>query len=207
MSINIYLGEDQLLPDGSGIGFYGDDGFNSPVLIGEYNGRSFVTNEDGSEEGFECNNIKKISTSGLIYGQTGSGITLTSLPNTLATFNIRFEYSTQVRTLSGRLYVFDGSLSGTTPNIDNDPSGLTAYCAEIRHVSEIQDDDGLGDSTWQDIHGSTYLDVVSSPGTSGLRPNGSLTQDTRHDWYIAMSCTPEEFGDKQFAMYFETEFI
>jgi hypothetical protein len=207
MSISVYLGEDQLLPDSSGIGFYGDDGFGAPILIGGYNGRTFVTNSDGTIEGFECNNIKKISSSGLIYGQTGSGITLTSLPNTLATFNIRFEYPSSVRTLSGKLYIFDGSLSGTVPNINNDPSGLTCYCAEIRHSSEIQDDIGIGDSNWTDTHGSTFLNLISSPGTSGLRPNGSLTLDTRHDWYVAISATPYEFGDKQFAMYFETEFL
>jgi len=207
MSVDIYLGEDQVLPDGSGVGFYGDDGFGAPILIGEYNGRTFVTDSDGDDEGFECNNIKKVSSSGLIYGQTGSGITLTSLPNTLASINIRFEHGSSVRTLSSRLYVFDGTLSGSMPNIDNDPSGLTCYCAEIRHNSEIQDDNGLGDTAWFDTHGSTYLDLISSPGTSGLRPNGSLTSDTRHDWYVAMSATPDEFGDKEFGMYFETEFL
>jgi len=207
MSVDIYLGEDQVLPDGSGVGFYGDDGFGSPILIGEYNGRTFVTDTEGSDDGFECNNIKKISSSGLIYGQTGSGMTLTSLPNTLASINIRFEHTSSVRTLSSRLYVFDGTISGSTPLIDNDPSGLTCYCAEIRHNSEIQDDNGLGDTLWFDTHGSTYLDLISSPGTSGLRPNGSLTLDTRHDWYVAISATPEEFGDKQFGMYFETEFL
>lgn len=207
MSISIYLGEDQLLPDGSGIGFYGDDGFGAPVIIGEYPGRTFVTNQIGTDPGFEGNNNKKISSSGLIYGQTGSGITLTSLPNTLASFNIRFEYPASVRTLSGKLYIFDGTTTSGTPNIDNDPSGLTCYCAEIRHNGDVQDDNGLGDNLWADTHGSTYLELISSPGTSGLRPNGSLTQDTRHDWYVAISPTPDEFGDKQFAVYFETEFL
>jgi len=207
MSVSIYLGENQLLPDGSGIGFYGDDGFGSPVLIGQFNGRTFVTNSVGTEEGFECNNIKRISSSGLIHGQTGSGIKLTDLPNTLASLNIRFEHPSSVRTLSAKVYIYDGSISGTTPNINNDPSGLTCYCAEIRHPSEVQDDVGLGDSTWIDTHGSTFLNLISSPGTSGLRPNGSLTLDTRHDWYVAISVTPEEFGDKQFGLYFETEFL
>jgi len=43
MSVDIYLGEDQVLPDGSGVGFYGDDGFGAPILIGEYNGRTLYT--------------------------------------------------------------------------------------------------------------------------------------------------------------------
>ena len=207
MSVSIYVGEDQLLPSNSGLGFYGDDGFNAPILIGAYNGRTFVTNQDGTIEGFECNNNKKISTSGVINGQTGSGIQLISLPNNLSTINIRFEYPTEVGTLSGKFYIFDGTLTSGVPNINNDPSGLTCYCAEIRHQSVIQDSDGLGDTDWVDTHGSTYLDLISSPGTSGLRPLGSLTTDIRHDWYVAISSTPVQFGNKQFAMYFETEFL
>lgn len=207
MSISIYVGEDQLLPSSSGLGFYGNDGFGAPILIGEYNGRTFVTNQNGIIEGFECNNNKKISTTGVINGQTGSGISLISLPNNLSTINIRFEYPSEVRTLSGKFYIFDGIVVSGIPSIDNDPSGLVCYCAEIRHPSVIQDPDGLGDTDWIDVHGSTFLELISAPGTSGLRPLGSLTSDIRHDWYVAMSATPFQFGDKQFAMYFETEFL
>jgi hypothetical protein len=207
MSINIYVGEDELLVTTSGIGFYGSDGFSSPVMIGEYNGRTFVTSTDGSIEGFECNNNKKTSVSGVINGQSGSGINLINLPNELATVNIRFENTTAVRTLNAKLYIFDGSLSGSTPNIDNDPTGLTCYCAEIRHTNPVQAADGLGDDEWFNTHGSTYLAMVSSPGSGGFRPGGSLTTDTRHDWFAAISCTPFTYGDKVFALYFECEFL
>jgi hypothetical protein len=207
MSISIYVGEDQLLSSSSGLGFYGDDGFNAPILIGAYNGRTFVTNQSGTTEGFECNNNKKISTSGVINGQTGLGIQLISLPNNLSSINIRFEYPTEVRTLSGKFYIFDGTVTSGIPNIENDPSGLTCYCAEIRHQNTVQDADGIGDSEWIDVHGSTYLETISSPGISGLRPLGSLTTDIRHDWFIALSATPFQFGNKQFGLYFETEFL
>lgn len=207
MSISIYVGEDQLLPSSSGLGFYGNDGFNAPILIGEYNGRTFVTNQSGTIQDFECNNNKKISTTGVINGQTGSGISLISLPNNLASINIRFEYPTEVRTLTGKFYIFDGTITSGVPNINNGPSGLTCYTAEIRHQNVIQDPDGIGDVNWLDTQGSTYLELISSPGTSGLRPDGSSTLDTRHDWYIALSATPVLFGNKQFSMYFETEFL
>jgi len=207
MSISVYVGEDQLLPSSSGLGFYGNDGFGAPILIGAYNGRTFVTDQNGIIEGFECNNNKKISTTGVINGQTGLGIQLISLPNNLATINIRFEYLSEVRTLTSKFYIFDGTTTSGTPNINNDPSGLVCYCAETRHQSVIQNPDGLGDADWVDVHGSTFLELISSPGTSGLRPNGSLTFDTRHDWFIALSATPNTFGNKQFSMYFETEFL
>jgi hypothetical protein len=208
MSVSIYVGEDQLLPSTSGLGFYGNDGFGESILIGEYNGRMFVTNASGTEEGFECNNNKYLNTSGVIYGQTGNGIQLISLPNSLATINVRFEYVTEVKTLAGRFYIFDGTLDvDDIPMTGNPPSGLTCYTAETRHQTETQIPDGIGDTDWLDTQGSTYLEVISSPGTSGLRPNGSNTLDTRHDWYIAMTATPFQFGNKQFAMYFETEFL
>jgi len=207
MSLSIYVGEDQLLPSTSGIGFFGEDGFGSPVLIGEYQGRTFVTNSSGTIEGFECNNNRFVSLSGVINGQDGSGITLTSLPNRLATINIRLETPNVVRTLNGRFYIFDGTFNGSNPNIDNDPSGLTCYCAEIRHTSDIQDDDGVGDTEWFDTHGSTFLATISSPGSGGFRPDGSLTLDTRHDWYISITVTPIQFGNKEFGMYFEVEYL
>lgn len=207
MSISIYVGEDQLLPSNSGLGFYGNDGFNAPILIGAYNGRTFVTNQDGTIEGFECNNNKKISTTGVINGQTGSGIQLISLPNNLSSINIRFEYPTEVRTLASKFYIFDGTVISGVPSIDNDPSGLVCYCAEIRKQNVIQEADGLGDTDWISIHGSTFLELISSPGTSGLRPLGASTLDIRHDWFIALSATPNTFGNKQFSMYFETEFL
>jgi hypothetical protein len=42
---------------------------------------------------------------------------------------------------------------------------------------------------------------------SGLRPNGDLTIDSRHDWFLAISCTPYTPGDKQFAMLVEMEYL
>lgn len=74
MSISIYVGEDQLLPSTSGLGFYSSDGFGTNILIGQYNGRTFVTNSNGTIEGFECNNNRKINTSGVINGQTGKSV-------------------------------------------------------------------------------------------------------------------------------------
>jgi len=208
MSVSIYVGEDQLLISTSGLGFYGNARFNDPILIGEYNGRMFVTNSSGTVEGFECNNNKYLNTSGVIYGQTGSGIQLISLPNNLATLNIRFEYASDVQTLSGKFYIFDGTFDvDDAPNISNAPSGLTCYTAEIRHQDTTQTPNGLGDTNWLDTQGVTYLETISSPGTSGLRPDGANTLDTRHDWYVAMSATPFQYGNKQFAFYFETEFL
>lgn len=206
--IAIYAGEDQMLVDEYGLGFFGDGGFGAPISLNEYNGRTFLTDASGVEEGFECNNNKRASTTGVIHGQAGSGISLVSLPNTLATINVRFTNSFSVRTQSAKFYVYDGtSTIYDVVNYDNDPSGLTCYCAQIRHTNESQEADGLGDTNWQDIHGATYLSLVSSPGASGFRPDGSFTSDARHDWYVAISPTPTHPGNKMFGMYFELEYL
>lgn len=209
MSIELYAGEDQLVPEGFGLGFFGDGGFGFPVSIGEFQGRTFVTNASGTSENFEVNNNKKISNTEVVYGQEGSGITLTALPNILATANFRFEHPTSdsVQTQNARLYIYDGSSTGGTPNKTTEQPGIEFWAAEIRHQDEIQVDNGLGDSAWQEINGSVFLELIDSPGTSGIRPDGIFTTDSRHDWYIAMSVSPSEFGDKQFGMVFELEFL
>lgn len=206
--VDIYLGEDVLLTAGFGVGFFGDGGFGAPILIGAFNGHTFVTDTSGALEGFEANNNKRLDASRVIHGQQGSGINLTQLPNSLATINLRFENAEEVTTNSPQLYVFDGSFDGSgIPNFTTAQTGLVMWCAQIRHTTEEQIDNGLGDSAWLNINGATFLSLVTSPGTLGLRPGGSFTSDTRHDWYVAMSCTPSELGDKAFGLYFETEFL
>lgn len=205
--LNLYVGEDQLVPTGSGIGFFGNGGFGAAISVGGFNGRTFVVNPSGTIDGFEANNNQRSSSSGVIQGQSGSGISLVSLPNTLATLNIRFTHTQVVNTQNVLFFVYDGTLTGGVPNKNNDPSGLTAYCAEIRHNDERQIANGLGDSVWLDTHGATSLPLIDSPATSGLRPLGASSVDTRHDWYVSMSVSPTQFGDKFFGILLETEFL
>jgi len=209
-TLSLFVGEDQLLVLPSGIGFYGPGGFNKPISIGLFNERTFVTNASGNTQGFEGNNNKFFdapgwgtspsAVSGVIHGQSGSGIALISLPDRLATLNARFEHTTAVQVQNPKFIVFDGD------DIANDPSGLVAFTAEVRHNSDLQLPNGLGDTIWQDTKGSTVLDLISSPGTLGKRPNGSLTTDIRHDWYIAVSIQPTTPNDKIFGFSITLEF-
>ena len=209
-TLGLFIGEDQLLVLPSGIGFYGPGGFNGPITIGNFNDRTFVTNAAGNIQGFEANNNKffdapgwgtaPAAVSGVIHGQTGSGIALISLPDRLATINARFEHTSAVQIQNPKFIVFDGS------NIVNDPSGITVFTAEIRHNSDVQNPIGLGDTVWQDTKGSTVLDLISSPGTLGKRPSGPVTTDVRHDWYIAVSVQPQTPNDKIFGFSITLEF-
>jgi len=205
-TLGLHIGEDQLLVLPSGIGFYGPGGFDGPITIGDFNNRTFVTNTTGDIQGFEANNNKYFAgtapaaVSGVIHGQTGSGIALISLPDRLATINARFEHTTAVQVQNPKFIVFDGS------SIENDPSGIIVYTAEIRHNSDIQNPVGLGDAVWQDTKGATVLNLISSPGTLGKRLSGPLTTSIRHDWYIAVSVQPQTPNDKIFGFSITLEF-
>jgi hypothetical protein len=210
-AISIYVGEGTMLPSASGIGFYGDGGFDSPVALGEFQGRVFMTDPSGTVEGEELDNCRLLAAgswsgvngvSGVILGQTGDGIPLRNVPNRSATLNIRFLADFACRTQNTRVMVGDRNAPGSSP------SGLRAYGAEIRHQSLVQESGGLGDASWVPLAGSgSYLTCVSCPGTSGVRPDGEFTLDVQHDWYIALSCTPTQPGDLvSFAVWVDLEY-
>jgi len=201
--VNVYIAETDIkIDNGEALGFYGYNGFGSPLSLNEFNGRTFVTNIAGSIAYEECDNCRRTSASGVIIGQTGSGINLQNLPNYLATINLRFTHPQPVLIQNARLIVFDGSDTG------NAPTGLNVYGAEIIHTSKLQTDTGTGDSVWTLMQGSvTQLNLVDSPGTSGISPLGPATTDTRHDWYVALSASPTTPGDKTFSFRIDLEYI
>lgn len=202
--ISFYAGEGNSIANlsSSGIGFYGDGGFGYSIPIGSYNGRSFITDSTGTSQGAEIDNCKYQSTSGVIVGQTGSGITLLSLPNYLATLNVRFTNSSAVKVQNAKAYGYDRYSK------NNNPSGVTLYAAQIIHPSIVQTATGSGDSLWVNIKGSgTTLGLAASPGTSGLSPNGPNTSDTQHDWYLALTASPTSVGAKEFGLYVELEYL
>jgi len=201
--INIYIAENDVdIGTGESLGFFGPDGFGDPLSINECNGRTFITNVSGSVEYVECDNCRKISSSGVIVGQTGTGIDLINLPNYLTTINLRFTHPQAVLIQNAQLIAFDGS------DIINAPTGLDVYGAETIHTSRLQTDTGIGDTNWTQMQGSgQVLNLVDSPGTSGLSPLGPATTSIRHDWYCALSVAPTIPGDRQFALRMELEYI
>lgn len=208
-TLELYAGEDTLVPTTSGLGFFGDVGFDSAIAIGTYNGHTFVTNASGTVESFECNNNKFDGISGVIHAQEGS-LSLVELPNELATINIRFTHGTAVFAQQAKLYVFDGTFTGSIANKTIPADNLTFQVAEIRHRSRLQTiESPYSDDVWSDIStsGSNFIAVVNSPGLNGVREAGFEELSTQHDWYIALTCTPTQLGDKVFGMTFELEYL
>lgn len=201
--IDMYIAENDVKIDaGEVLGFFGQNGFGDPLSLNEFNGRTFVTNSSGSISYEECDNCLRISSSGVIIGQTGSGINLINLPNYLTTVNLRFTHPQAVLVQNAKLIAFDG-ISEL-----NDPVGIDIYAADIIHTSRFQSDTGTGDSTWTKIAGSgQQLNMIDSPGTSGISPLGPATSDIRHDWYIALSVSPTTPSNKNFSLRVDLEFI
>jgi hypothetical protein len=200
-AIGFYAGEDYNL-NGSGLGFFGD-GFGVSLVVGDYNTRTFITNSVGTLEGPEVDNIKYTHANSGIIGQSGSGVLLTQIPNDKATLNIRFTHTVAVKTTNAEFRIYDRN------NINNPASGVTTRVAEIIHPDTVQTNNGSGDTSWIAAGGSgTVVGLVASPGVSGLSPSGINTTATRHDWYLAISATPQSIGSKtDFGGYLQTEYL
>lgn len=190
---------------GSGLGFYGDSGFGASVAVGAYQGRTFVTNSNGNTNGWEANNIKYLNSGSGIIGQTGSGVGVANIPNSLATLNIRFTYDSAVKVQNAKCYFYD------RVSINNNPSGVTVKAIEIIHPSLSQLEVGSGDTTWVTPAGTGItLDLAPSPGVSGFYAgNGANSQwyDTRHDWFVGISASPNSIASKTFALWCSLEYL
>jgi len=187
---------------GSGLGFYGA-GFGNSVAVGAYQDTTFITNSNGTTQGPQVDNIKfKDSASGII-NSASSGVALTAIPNYLSTLNIRFTHTSAVKTQNAKLRIYDRT------SVDNPASGVTTKVAELIHPDTVQNNNGSGDTSWNTPTGSSVImDLVASPGISGQRPNGSETTATDHDWYTAISASPDSIGSKTlYGLYFECEYL
>jgi len=197
-----FFGDDEHVIDlgGSGVGFYGAS-FGSSVEVGTYQTTTFVTNSDGTLQGPQLNNVTwEHPASGSING--ASAVSLLAVPNYLSTLNIRFTNDTAVTTQNAKLYIYDRT------SISNPASGVTTKVAEIIHPDTVQNVNGSGSSVWETPTGSSYLACVSSPGMSGQRPNGASTSADRHDWFFAISASPDSVGAKElYGLYFEVEYL
>src|SRR5688500_1345723 len=132
--LEFYAGEGNNINNlaGSGLGFYGANGFGYSIPIGSFNGRTFITDSTGTEEGPEVDNCRYATSTTVVVGQEGTGILLTQLPNYLATLNIRFTHGSAVQVENAKVYGFD------RVNKLNNPSGVNLYVADVVHPPTVQ---------------------------------------------------------------------
>ncbi len=190
----------------SGLGFFGSAGFGASVPVGTWQSRTFVTDGNGVVQGPEARNVKYLNAGSGIPGSIGSGIGLQAIPNYQATLNIRFTHGSNVQVQNAQLRIYDRT------NIDLGASGVTTKVAELIHPGNTQVANGSGDSQWiTPVGSSVVVNLAPSPGMSGFfAGNGSNSTyaGQRHDWYAAISASPDSIGAKtQYGLYTSLEYL
>lgn len=148
--------------------------FDGPVTVGEYNDSTHVKSSGGADDSSANtpNNVKFISATGGTGGDSqadwGDGTEdLDQMLTSEATLKINFSHGSSVTTSSAIFYAYDGT---TTTAV---PTGVTFYAAE------------QGDANWTNAEGSA----------AALSLNDNTTA-TSHDFYVAVSASPESVGLK-----------
>lgn len=212
---------------GSGLGFYGN-GYGISVPVGQYQDSTWVTNANGTaNDQYQLNNTKYASVSGVSFNG-GSEIQNRNMPNYYAPLNIRFEHSSPVRVQNCRLRIFDRN------DITKQASGVLTKVYEVRHPNGSTSEIGLthrGEAghDWKEFDpADNMIDVTftASPGMSGLNTTageslaassfgftnwatqeGAAHSSVRHDWYAALSSSPDSIGSKLYGLYFTLEYL
>lgn len=193
---------------GSGLGFFGTGGFGASVPVGSWQDTTFITNGNGTVQGPQVNNVKYVHpATGQLPGATN--VALTNIPNYQGTLNVRFTHTSAIRTQNAQFRVYDRT------DINNAATGVVTAVCPLIHPSTSQLVVGSGGAVWQFPAGTSYVDMsrlsngsLFSPGQSGLSPNGASTTDMTHDWFLAISASPNSIGSKTlYAAYFSTEYL
>ena len=209
----------------SGLGFFGGS-FGQAVEINKFQATTFITDSAGTLQGAAVNNIKYSTDTKAFAPGIVPATGIHRIPNDKATLNVRFTHSSVVRTQNCKLRIFD------RVNKDFAASGVITRVAELLHTSASYDVEGSGDTTWygsatgagspnprdrltagtNTVGGSgIVVPLAQSPGPSGhYAGNGSSNtgQYTQHDWYLAITASPDSIGSKtQYGLYVELEYL
>ena len=225
-------GSDNLINHGagSGIGFYGG-GFGISVAVGQKQDSTYVTNSAGTSSGIKLNNTKYTSASGVSHNSATESIDNEAMPNYYAPLNVRFTHEDAVRVQNCKMRIFDRN------DIAKHASGVNTHIYEVRHPhteavsGSALTNRGESDHSWKeydpvgpgDDAGNSMFDTTftSSPGVSGTNSvvsdaalTGVLTTDgaahtaLSHDWYVALSSSPDSIGSKtDYGLYFTCEYL
>ncbi|MFA5768356.1 MAG: hypothetical protein WC871_02310 [Bacteroidales bacterium] len=148
--------------------------FDSAITVSSYNDSTHVESSVGANDsdGNTPNNVKFISATGGTGGDSqadwGDGTEdLDAITDAECTLKITFAHTSAVAVSSHIFYAYDGS---TTTEV---PTGVTFYAAE------------QADANWTNAEGSAAALTVTDSASA-----------ESHDFYIAVSASPESVGDK-----------
>lgn len=221
--------------EGSGLGFYGG-GFGISVPVGQYQDTTFVVNANGTEFDIKAQNMKYTSVSGN-SPNGGTEVDNSGTPNYYAPLNIKFTNDDPVRVQNCKLRIFDRSdinnqATGVTTQVyevrhPHPTEGESATYGALDHRGITQDDIQHSWVEYGPMETMSDMTLTSSPGVSGLNtvagetlPTGDGTyynwiwnegaahEAKIHDWYIALSASPDSIGSKtDYGLYFTLEYL
>ena len=222
-SINFYAAGNTIAT--SGIGFFGGS-FGQAVEINKFQDTTYITDSAGTIQGAAVNNIKYNSDTTAYAPSIVPPTGIHRIPNDKASLNIRFTHSSTVRTQNAKLRIYD------RVNKNYAASGVVTRVAELLHTSATYDVEGSGDTTWygsatgagspnpsdrlatgtNTVGGSgIVVPLAQSPGPSGHYAGDGASntgQYTQHDWYVAITASPDSIGSKtQYGLYVELEYL
>jgi len=190
----------------SGLGFFGAT-FGASVQVGQYQDSTFITTSTGSVEGPEATNCKFETPSGTIINGDVS-VQPSAVPINSGTLNIRFTFDSAVKTQNAELRIFDRS------DITAGATGVTTQVLQVCNGGSGVSSSGTALAPashpgWVAPSGSgVVVALLYSAGESGLSPDGTSTEDDRHDWYVCLSATPLSIGSKQaYGIYTQLEYL
>lgn len=180
----------------SGIGFFGST-FGQSVNVGFYQDSTYETDSNGTSQGKTLSNVKWAhAQSGYVNG--ANLLNLLAIPNSDASLNIRFTHTSQVSLVNARVWITDRS---STTGI---PAGVTTKVAQIIHTGVSQVSNGVGNASWSTMGGTGFLSISTSPGSGLLAVTGANAQ---HDWFLAISQSPDSVGSKLSTLRFQAEYL
>jgi hypothetical protein len=219
---------------GSGLGFFGSS-FGSSVTVSAFQDTSFITNSDGTTQGASANNVKFLDSASGITASATAGTGIKFIPNDKATLNIRFTHDSAIKTQNVRVCVFDrydkdypasgvttrvAELIHTSALLSVEGSGDEYWWGSTGHDgTDVQGsfqgspnpDVRLPINSYTVGGSGIVVPLSDSPCASGsLAGNGTGSQQTatQHDWYIAMSASPDSIGSKtQYGLYVSLEYL
>jgi len=217
---------------GSGLGFYGG-GFGISVPVGQYQDTTFITDANGTTQGVKAQNVKYNTVSGNLPNGATVEVDNSGTPNYYAPLNIRFTHSTSVRVQNCKLRIFDRAdiakqASGVTTQVyevrhPHPTEGESATYGALDHRGtanhswvEYDPADSMADTTFTASPGISGLNTVSSetlPTGDGTYYNwiwndGAAHEAVQHDWYVALSASPDSIGSKtDYGLYFTCEYL
>lgn len=162
---------------------------------------------------------------------------LDKLPNALATLNIRFEHETPVIASQPSLIIFDREsilnpavdvityvyevrhplVSSTATNLSHRASSNNMWTIfeaatgepEAMPLTNSPGPSGLNTSAVDTAGGTNYRAYLEG---EGLNPDdynkGSAGEFLRHDWFVALSSSPTDIGQKtEYGLYFTVDYL